>query len=154
MRLFTLCSYLKTKESYDKWITMRKWGFRHQISVAKNLKKSVANIWKHSGEFRKRARWMRNFATWRTPFRSQRLISQPPKLAFNLVWSASNGSNFFILTLNRAPFEVLDFWLPELWNDISMHKLSSMKCSKSGWQWLSFWRLHGGFLSLLSLLAF
>ena len=36
----------------------------------------------------------------------------------------------------------------------SMHKLSSTKCSKSGWQWLSFWMLHGGFLSLLSLLAF
>ena len=36
----------------------------------------------------------------------------------------------------------------------SMHKLNSKKCSKSGWQWLSFWMLHGGFLSLLSLLAF
>ena len=38
MRLFTLCSYLKTKESYDRWITRRVWGFRHQISKVKNLK--------------------------------------------------------------------------------------------------------------------
>ena len=38
MRLFTLCSYLKTKESYDRWITRRKWGFRHQISKAKKSK--------------------------------------------------------------------------------------------------------------------
>ena len=35
MRLFTLCSYLKTKESYDRWVTRRLWGFRHQISKAK-----------------------------------------------------------------------------------------------------------------------
>ena len=44
--LFTLCSYLKTKESYDRWVTRRVWGFRHQISKAKkkNLKISVANI--------------------------------------------------------------------------------------------------------------
>ena len=38
MRLFTLCSYLITKESYNWWITRREWGFRHQISEAKNLK--------------------------------------------------------------------------------------------------------------------
>ena len=44
MRLFTLCSYLKTKESYDRWITRRVWGFRHQISKAKYLKMSVAHI--------------------------------------------------------------------------------------------------------------
>ena len=61
MRLFTLCSYLKTKESYDWWIARRKWGFKHQISEAKNLKMSVANIWKHSGRFRRRARWQQNF---------------------------------------------------------------------------------------------
>ena len=44
MRLFTLCSYLKTKESYDRWVTRRVWGFRHQISKSKYLKKSVGNI--------------------------------------------------------------------------------------------------------------
>ena len=42
--LFTLCSYLKTKESYDRWVTRRVWGFRHQISKAKNLKMSIAHI--------------------------------------------------------------------------------------------------------------
>ena len=38
MRLFTLCSYLITKESYDWWITRRKWGFKHQISEEKKSK--------------------------------------------------------------------------------------------------------------------
>ena len=38
MRLFTLCSCLITKESYDWWITRREWGFRHQISEAKKSK--------------------------------------------------------------------------------------------------------------------
>ena len=60
MRLFTLFSYLITKESYNLWITRRKWGFRHQISEAKNLKMSVANIWKHSGAYRRRTSWLRN----------------------------------------------------------------------------------------------
>ena len=55
MRLFTLCTYLKTKKSYDRWITRRVWGFKHQISKAKYpkisqnvgrkfLKMSVGNI--------------------------------------------------------------------------------------------------------------
>ena len=44
MRLFTLFTYLKTKESYDRWVTRRVWGFRHQISKAKYLKMSVGNI--------------------------------------------------------------------------------------------------------------
>ena len=38
--------YLKTKESYDRWVTRRLWGFRHQISKAKYLKMSVAHIGK------------------------------------------------------------------------------------------------------------
>ena len=79
------CSYLITKEFYNWWITRRKWGFRHQISEAKNLKMSVANIWKHSGGFHRRARWLRNFASWKSPFRSQGLISQPKAdLSFQL----------------------------------------------------------------------
>ena len=41
-----LCSYLKTKESYDRWVTRRLWGFRHQISKEKYLKMSVAHIGK------------------------------------------------------------------------------------------------------------
>ena len=46
MGLFTLCSYLKTKESSDRCVTRRVWGFRHRISKAKYLKMSVANIGK------------------------------------------------------------------------------------------------------------
>ena len=44
MRLFTLCSCLTTKESYDRWVTRRLWEFRQQISKAKYLKMSVKNI--------------------------------------------------------------------------------------------------------------
>ena len=40
---------------------MIKWGFRHQISEAKYKKMSVTNVWKHSGEFRRRSSWLRNF---------------------------------------------------------------------------------------------
>ena len=50
--LFTICSYLKTKESYDRWVTRRVWGFRHQISKAKYLKKLVGNIRKLQEKFR------------------------------------------------------------------------------------------------------
>ena len=52
---FTLCSYLKTKESYDRWITRRLWGFRQQISKAKYPKISQNVGWKYqeaSGEHR------------------------------------------------------------------------------------------------------
>ena len=61
-RLFIIFPNLITKESYNWWIIMRKWEFRHQISEAKCQKMSVANIWKHSGEFRRRTKWLRNFA--------------------------------------------------------------------------------------------
>ena len=44
MSLFTLCTYLKTKESYDMWVIRRLWGFRQQISKAKYLRMSVGNI--------------------------------------------------------------------------------------------------------------
>ena len=33
-----------------------------KISEEKYQKMSVANIWKHSGEFRRRTKWLRNFA--------------------------------------------------------------------------------------------
>ena len=77
-RLFTLWSYLKTKESYDRWVTRRVWGFRHQISKAKYLKMSVANIGKlQENTAVVHARGLRNFVAKRTTFRSPRLISQP-----------------------------------------------------------------------------
>ena len=37
------------------------WGIKQQISEEKNLKESVANIWKHLGGFRKHARWATKF---------------------------------------------------------------------------------------------
>ena len=167
MRLFTLCSYLITKESYDWWITRRKWGFKHRIFKEKNLKVSVTNIWKHSGRFRRHARWLRisqaeglHFAAkgW---FRSHHLvISQPKadfatvKLAFRLVWLASNGYNFFISTPNRAPFEALNSNFLGFETTYSMHEMDSRKCSKSVQQLMSSWILHVRFLSLFSLLAF
>ena len=46
LRLFTHFPNIITKESYNWWVTRRVWGFRHQISKAKYLKMSVANIGK------------------------------------------------------------------------------------------------------------
>ena len=58
-------------------------------------------------------------------FRSDHLVILQPKadftdakLAFNLVWLASNGYKFFISTPIYVLFEALDSWLPELRNDI------------------------------------
>ena len=36
----------------------------------------------------------------------------------SLEWLTCSGCNFFVSTPNYVPFEALDFWLPELWNDI------------------------------------
>ena len=44
--IFTPFPNLIVKESYNWWLTRRVWGFRHQISKAKYLKMSVANIGK------------------------------------------------------------------------------------------------------------
>ena len=111
--LFTICSYLKTKKSYDRWVTRRFWGFRHQISKAKYLKMSVANIGKLQEKF------------YCTVQNGCEIISQQKgdfaavqNSSFNLEWSACNGCNSFISTPNNTPFEALDFWLPELQNDI------------------------------------
>ena len=46
LRLFTPFPNLLTKESYNWWVTRRKWGFRHQKSEAKYPKVLVANIGK------------------------------------------------------------------------------------------------------------
>ena len=53
-----------------------------------------------------------------------------------------------------TPFQLriahrLKHWIanfPSFEMTYSMHNLGSRKCSKSGWQWLSFWMLHGRFL--------
>ena len=145
MRLFTLCSYLITKESYDWRITRRKWGFKHQIYEEKNLKVSVANIWKHLGGFRRHARWLQNFASWRSPFRSQRLISQPSPCDFatkgwfrNLrnwpsAWCdwlpMTITSSFQLRIVHRLKRWIADF--PRFETAYSMHEMSFKKCSKS-----------------------
>ena len=148
MRLFTLCSCLITKESYDRWITRRVWGFRHQISKVKNLKNVGRKYREASGEFRSRSRWLRNFAVWRTPFRSLR--NWPSALCDRLPNATTHS--FQLRIMHRLKPWIFD--LPSFETKYSMNKLSFRKCSKSGWQWLSFWMLHGGFLSLLSLLSF
>ena len=42
--IFTLFPNLIAKESYDRWVTRRVWGFRHQISKEKYLKMSVRKL--------------------------------------------------------------------------------------------------------------
>ena len=102
-----------------------------------------------------------NFASWRSSFCSQMSISQrapcdfaAAKLAFNLVWLASNGYNFFISTPICVLFKA---WIPDFLSfqtTYSMHEMDSRKCSKYVQQLLSSWILHVRFLSLISLLAF
>ena len=52
LKLFTPFPNLITKESYNWWVTRRKWGFRHQKSEAKYPKVLVANIGKLQEKFR------------------------------------------------------------------------------------------------------
>ena len=49
MRLFTLCAYLKTKESYDRWVTRRVWGFDIKY-LKQNISRCRSEI---SGSFRR-----------------------------------------------------------------------------------------------------
>ena len=60
MGLFTLCSYLKTKESYDRWVTRRLWGLRHQISKAKKSQNVGRTYREASGEHRDTVYWEKN----------------------------------------------------------------------------------------------
>ena len=89
--LFTLCSCLKTKESYDRWVTRRVWGFRHQISKAKNLKMSIANIRKLQEKFHSKRT---------AKFRSKRTTFSQPKVDFAVV------QNFPSAWSDRLPIAV------------------------------------------------
>ena len=166
MRLFTLCSYLLTKESYDLWITRREWGFKQQIFEEKNLKESVANIWKHSGGFWRHARWAMKFRKLKVSisqpkadftaqrwFRSQRLISQLRN--WPSAWcdwlSIAITSSFQLQFVHCLKRWISNFSSFE--TTYSMYEMDSNKCSKSVQQLLSYWILHVRFLSLLSLLA-
>ena len=93
-----LCSCLTTKGSHNWWITRRELGFRHQISEAKYKKKSVSNIWKHSGEFRRCTKWLRNFVDKQG---GCEIISQP-----------------------KADFAALQNW-PSAWSDLLPMALTS-----------------------------
>ena len=106
-RLFTLFSYLKTKESNDRWVTRRVWGFRHQISKEKDLKMSVGKLQENIAALCKMA----------TKFSQEKdnIFAAVQHSTFSLEWSTCNGCNSLISTPNRAPFEALDCWLPELW---------------------------------------
>ena len=162
MRLFTLCSCLLTKESYDWWITRRKWGFKHQISEEKNLKVLVTNIWKHSGGFRRHARWAVKFRKMKVS------ISQPSSCDFvakgwfrslrNWPSAWCDWLPMAITSLFQLRFTYhLKHWIadfPRFETTYSMHEIDSRKYSKSVQQLLSSWILHVRFLSLLSLLAF
>ena len=121
--------------------------------LKKNLKESVANIWKHSGGFRRHARWLRNFPSWKSPFCSQRLISQraPCDFTASTLWFRSQRlisqlRNWPSAWYNWLPMVItpsfqlqfvhcLKNWItdfPSFETTYSMHKLSSKKCSKSG----------------------
>ena len=112
LRLFTPFPNLITKESYNWWLTRRKWGFRHQKSEAKYPKVSVATIGKLQENTRALCKMAAKFSQQKADFAAVQ------KYSFSLEWSFCNGCNSFISTPNRAPFEALDFWLPELRNDI------------------------------------
>ena len=98
LRLFTPFPNLITKESYNWWVIRRKWGFRHQKSEAKYPKMSVANIWKHSGEFRRHTKWLQNFADEQD---GCKIISQP-----------------------KVDFAALRNW-PSTWSDLLLMALTS-----------------------------
>ena len=126
MRLFTLCSCLITKESYDRLITRRVWGFRYQISKAKDLKMSVANIGKlqenfaavqegceisqHKGHhFAALRNWPSTWSDWLP------IVVTP---------------SFQLRIVHHLKHWIVDF--PSFEMKYSMHKLNFRKCSKSG----------------------
>ena len=112
LRLFTPFPNLITKESYNWWVTTRKWGFRHQKSEAKYPKVSVSTIRKLQENTRALCKMAAKFSQQKADFAAVQ------KSSFSLEWSACNGCNSFVSTPNRAPFKSLDCWLPELWNGI------------------------------------
>ena len=53
--------------------------------LKKNLKESVANIWKHSGGFHRHARWAAKFRKLKVSSSQPKAIFAAAKLAFSLV---------------------------------------------------------------------
>ena len=108
----------------------------------------ISQAHKMAVKFRRQTRWLRNHFAAKGWFRS------PAKLAFNLEWSSSNGSNFFISTLILQTvwrIGLLTFWSSKWhiacinWTSGSAPKVVEMTVIKNAsWQ----------IFSLLPLLAF
>ena len=104
---------------------------------------SVANIGKHSGDFRRRARWLQNFAAkgW-----SHSLQNWPSSWYDQLPMALTSSFQLWFM-------DHLKRWIDDLLSfetRYSMHQMGSRKYSKSVQQLMSSWILHVRFLSLLS----
>ena len=151
MGLFTLCSCLKTKESYDRWITRRVWEFRHQISKAKNLKMLIANIGKLQENFVavqdgcEISQHEGHHFTVKGWFRSYPLVISQPKADFGALrnWPSAWSDQLPMAVTPSFQLRIvyhLKRWIsnfPSFETTYSTHQLSSRKFSKSGWQFLS-----------------
>ena len=120
-RLFTLCSYLKTKESYDWWVTRRVWGFRHQISKAKYLKVSVRIIRKLQENTEEKYLKMSVAHIWKLQENTAALCKNPGNLKcwpwMLSGWALSGDPN-------------MSDW--GIWNVLLSHPASGAGCEISG----------------------
>ena len=101
--------------------------------LKKNISKCRSQI---SGSFRRNstARGLRNFATKGQHFRSPRLISQPCEnlpSAWSDLLAMTVTPSFQLRIVHCLKNWIFDFLSFEM--TYSMHKLNSMKCSKSVW---------------------
>ena len=149
-RLFTIFPNLIAKESYYWWVTRRKWGFRHQKSEAKYPKVSVANIQKHSREFRRRTKWLQNFADVQG---GCEIILQPkadfaalrnwPSACYDRLLMALTSS-FQLRFVHRMKRWLANF--PSFETTYGMHQIGSHKCFKSVRQLMSSCILYVAFI--------
>ena len=134
MGLFTLCSYLKTKEYYDRWVTRRVWGFRHQISKAKNLKMSVTNIGKLQEKSVALCKMAAKFLQQKDNIFAAQVdfaaVKKFPSALSDILAMAVTPS-FQLRIIHHLKHWIFDFLSFE--TTYRMHKLNSRKCSKSGW---------------------
>ena len=97
-----------------------------------------------------------------TKFRSMKDTISQPKADFAALrnWPSALSDrlpmavtpSFQLRIMHHFKRWIADF--PSFETTYSMYNLSSKKCSKRGWQWLSSRMLHGRFLSLLSRFAY
>ena len=87
-------------------------------------------------------------------FRSMKDTISQPKANFAALWNWPSAWSDWLPMAVTPSFQLrivhrLKHWISNFSSfktTYSMHKLSSRKCSKSGWQWLSSRMLHGRFL--------